>query len=264
MTKRFESLRIQTDGNVAMLTLSRPELMNRFDALAQAELLEALNILDSMDDVRVVLLAAEGETFSAGGDFEFMLACNHDLALRRRSLDGGMRLVHALLNLRPPVVAALHGDAIGLGATIVLCSDVVVSHDACRLVDPHVTVGLVAGDGGCLVWPQAAGMLRAKRYLLTGEPLTGEQAHRFGLVTDLVDSPADVRVRAMEIAERIASLPPLAVQGTKAALNAVLRHRFEEVGPLGLANEMTSYASDDLREAITAFRERRPGTYRGR
>ena len=106
-------------------------------------------------------------------------------------------------------------------------------------------------------------MMRAKRHLLTGDPITGDDAYRAGLVSDLVERDA-VPGAAQALAERLAGLPPLAVQGTKRALNEVLRHRFAEVMPISLANELTSLGSDDLREAIAAFKERRTPTYAGR
>jgi enoyl-CoA hydratase len=262
MTTAFTTLRVEHDGPIATVTLSRPELLNRVDALAHRELIQAFRGFEDLPDVRAIVFAAEGRAFSAGGDFDLMLAGNADLVTRTHMVDEGLRLLAAMLDVGPPIVTALHGDAIGLGATLVLAADAVVTHPAARLADPHVNIGLVAGDGGCLVWPQSIGMLRAKRHLLTGDPLTGEEAFQIGLVTDLVPTAEDVRPAALALAERIASLPPIAVQGTKKALNAVLRHRFAEVMPVGLAQELVSLGSEDLVEAIAAFKERRPPRYR--
>ena len=131
------------------------------------------------------------------------------------------------------------------------------------LSDPHVAVGLVAGDGGCVVWPATGGMLRAQRHLLTGDRLTAEDAYTLGLVTDLVSTPADVLPAARSLAQRIASLPPLAVQGTKRALNRSLQHRAGEVLDLSFALEALSLTSDDLLEAISAFQAKRQPSYRG-
>lgn len=106
-------------------------------------------------------------------------------------------------------------------------------------------------------------MLRARRHLLTGDPVDAEAAHAMGLVTDLVDDPADVLKAARDLAARIAALPPLAVQGTKRALNRVTQLRAGEVVDLSLAHEETTLASRDLLEAIDSFTERRPGVYQG-
>jgi len=259
----FDTLRIERAGDIATLTLCRPELLNRVDQLAHRELMLAFRELQEMSGLRAVLFAAEGRVFSAGGDFDFMRQANADLKVRVEMIQEAQQVVQAMLDVSPPIVVALHGDAIGLGATLVLAADAVVTHAAVRIADPHVAIGLVAGDGGCLVWPQAIGMMRAKRHLLTGDPITGDDAYRAGLVSDLVERDA-VPGAAQALAERLAALPPLAVQGTKRALNEVLRHRFAEVMPISLAHELTSLGSDDLREAIAAFKERRTPTYAGR
>ena len=114
------------------------------------------------------------------------------------------------------------------------------------------------------MWPAAAGLLRAKRYLLTGDRLSAEDAWAMGLVTDLVDGPDEVLPAARALAARMAALPPLAVQGTKRALNRVLQARAGEVLDLSFALEAASMASDDLAEAIAAFKERRAPKYQGR
>jgi enoyl-CoA hydratase len=160
-------------------------------------------------------------------------------------------------------VVALHGAAIGLGATVVLTADAIVAARTATISDPHVALGLVAGDGGCLVWPQSVGMLRARRHLLTGDPIDAETAAAMGLVTDLVDTPDEVLPAAQALAARIAALPPLAVQGTKRALNRVTQLRAGEVVDLSLAHEETTLASRDLLEAIDSFTERRPGNFQG-
>ena len=174
MTDR-PSVTVETEGDIAEVTLRRPDQMNRIDADAHRVLIAAFRSLEGNQSLRVVVFAAEGKLFSAGGDFELMLAGNADLGTRREMVAAGERLVATLLDVVPPIVVALHGHAIGLGATLVLCCDSVVSHPECRIADSHVAIGLVAGDGGCLVWPQSVGMLLAKRHLLTGDPLTGAE-----------------------------------------------------------------------------------------
>jgi len=260
----FETLRVETSDLVTTITLARPDLLNRFDALQEGEFLEALLTVARDPDTRAVVLLAEGRAFSAGGDFDLMLTVQADPHARQRLLDGARRLGTALLALPQPLVAGVQGAAIGLGATVALAADAVVASRNAVLADTHVAVGLVAGDGGALYWPQSAGMLRARRHLLTGDPLSAEQAHSYGLVTDLVDSPEDVAATSQAIASRIAALPPLAVQGTKRALNQLTRANAGLVGETALIAEGVTLASEDLVEAISAFREKRPGSYRGR
>jgi enoyl-CoA hydratase len=131
------------------------------------------------------------------------------------------------------------------------------------LSDPHIVIGLAAGDGGGIVWPQAAGLLLAKRYLLTGDRIPAEAALAMGLVTALVDAADQALPAARALAQRIAALPPRAVQATKKMLNHGLTRRIEETFDLGIALEIETMATQDVVEAISAFREKRTPIYRG-
>jgi len=259
-----DTLSLTVDGHVAEITLTRPEVLNRFDVDLHRDFTQALLELRDRKDLRAIVLASTGKVFSAGGDFEMMVACHHDVAERTKLVDEGRLLFNLLTDVPVPIVVALHGDAIGLGATVALACDAIVASRTASIADPHVAIGLVAGDGGCVVWPAAAGMLRAKRYLLTGDRLKAEDAWTMGLVTDLVDGPDDVLPAARALAARMAALPPLAVQGTKRALNQLLQQRAGEVLDLSFTLEGVSMGSDDLVEAIAAFKERREPKYQGR
>ena len=259
-----DTLSLTVDGAVAEITLTRPDVLNRFDVELHEAFTGVLLELRSRTDLRAVVLASTGKVFSAGGDFELMLAGRADVATRTRLVDEGRLMFRLLADVPVPVVVALQGDAIGLGATVALACDAIVASRTATVSDPHVAIGLVAGDGGCVVWPAAVGLLRAKRYLLTGDRLSAEDAWAMGLVTDLVDGPDEVLPAARALAARMAALPPLAVQGTKRALNRVLQARAGEVLDLSFALEAASMASDDLAEAIAAFKERRAPKYQGR
>jgi enoyl-CoA hydratase len=259
-----EPLSLTVDGHVAEVTLTRPELLNRFDFELHTVFTEVLLDLRNRTDLRAVVLASTGKAFSAGGDFELMLAARADVGVRTKAVDEGRLLFRLLADMPVPVVVAMQGDAIGLGATVALACDAIVASRTASIADPHVAIGLVAGDGGCVVWPAAAGLLRAKRYLLTGDRLPAEEAWAMGLITDLVDGPDEVLPAARALAGRMAALPPLAVQGTKRALNRLLDARAGEVLDLSFALEAASMASDDLAEAIAAFKERREPKYQGR
>lgn len=248
-------------GAVLEMTLNRPDRLNAIDRSLH-ELLHQTFLDVARSDARAIVFSARGKAFSAGGDFDFILHQNEhvdpDEAVRE-----GLAILSTFLNIPAPVVIAMQGDAMGIGASLALAGDAIVTHPSVRIADPHAVVGLAAGDGGCLVWPQSAGMVLAKRHLLTAEPISGEAAARVGLVSDLVEGPDEVLPRAHAIAEKIASLPPLAVQGTKRALNSVVRKRFDEVMELSARIEMETLVSADVREAVAAMRERRPGSFTG-
>jgi enoyl-CoA hydratase len=123
---------------------------------------------------------------------------------------------------------------------------------------------MVAGDGGTLVWPAAFGMLKAKRHLLTGDPIGAEEAHRLGVVTDLVDTADQVLPAAHLLAEKIAALPPLAVQYTKRALNHSMQRAVVDHFEFAMALEQYAMTSEDLKEALAALKEKRAGAFKNR
>lgn len=259
----YTALKLFRDDHVAELRLNRPDVLNRFDATLFSELGPALQELADDSQIRAVVFSSTGKHFSAGGDFEAMLAANEDHATLMRQVDEGRRLFRAFADLTKPLVVALHGDVFGVGASIVMTADAVVATPTVKLSDPHVRMGLVAGDGGCVGWPVNLPFIRAKRQLLWGEPITGQDAFEMGIVTELAESAQEVRALAFELATRVAELPPVAVQLTKRALNKYLHSRIDDVLDVGFYLEAISARTDDLREAVAAFKEKREGRWIG-
>lgn len=260
----FSSLALTFDGPIALLQLRREEQNNAFDEGLHGDLVRALQQLRQNGDIRVVLLHSAGRMFSAGGSFDYLERLRSDPVLCRRTQQEGHDIFTALLEMPVPIVAAIQGHAVGFGATIVTACDVSVAWKDAKLGDPHVQVGIVAGDGGILSWTAAAGYNRARRMLLTGDTITAAQAYQFGLITDLVDTPEAALPEARRIAERIAALPPIAVRGTKKAFIGLAKIANGDVLDLALAEEVASMSSEDMLEAITALREKRAARFRNR
>lgn len=245
-----------TDG-IAEIRFARPELLNRFDAGAHEEFVAALRYLSGVGEkLRVLLLSADGRAFSAGGDFEEMLEANRSANIRAQMMRDARNVLNGLIDFPVPIISAIQGPAIGLGATIAVMADIVVAWKGAKIADTHVNLGLVAGDGGVLAWSQAIGLTRAKRYLLTGDILTGEEAFALGLVTDLTDSHEEVLPAALALAQRICALPPEGVNGTRRTFAALTRARMNESFELGVSLEMESMAGEGVRQAVEAFRKR--------
>jgi enoyl-CoA hydratase/carnithine racemase len=260
----YRRLKLSRDGHVGELHLSRPDLLNRFDGELIGELGPALAELGKDREVRAVVFTSSGRHFSAGGDTEYMLAGNADLRVLMEQVDEGRELFRAFADFGKPLVVALHGNSFGVATSLVLTADAIVATPTVRLSDPHVLMGLVPGDGGCVTWPMNMPIVRAKRHLLWGEPLSGEDAYRLGIVTDLADTPEEVAPRARALAAKVAELPPAAVQLTKRALNKAMQSRVAEVFDTGFYLEAISASTADLREAVAAFKEKRPGSWQGR
>jgi enoyl-CoA hydratase len=210
-----------------------------------------------------VVLLSTGRVFSAGGDTEVMLDASKSIARRLSLIDEGRRLFRAVADFPKPLVVGLHANSYGLGTSLVLAADAVVSAPDVEFSDPHVVMGLAAGDGGCVVWPSVMSMVRAKRHLLTGDPMTAEMAYQLGVVTDLVDTRDEVGPAAVALALRMASLPPIAVQVTKRALNKVMMARADEVLDTSFYLEAITFGSEDLLEAVDAFKSKRAPEWKG-
>lgn len=250
-------LRIFHHDAVAELRLVRPDLHNRFDEDLHGELPRALQSVAQMEGIRALVISAEGRSFSAGGDTEMIRRANRDATLRERLRGEALAIVHGLLDLPHPVIAAVQGSAIGLGATLLGCCDIVVAYRRAKIADPHVQLGMVAGDGGILAWTQAVGLQRARRYLLTGDALRAEEAFAMGLVSDLVDSPEEALPAAMALAGRIAALPRGGVQGTRLAFARLSRELYGTAFERSLDAEMETLAGPEITAALERSSERR-------
>jgi enoyl-CoA hydratase len=255
MTTTFSTLHLDIGDPIAHIRLARPDLLNRFDGPAHVEFADALDIVARDERVRVLLLSAEGKVFSAGGDFDEIIEARDSIAVRDRITRDARRVFRTLVSLPFPVIAAVQGSAIGMGATLITLCDIVVAYEEAKIADTHVAIGLVAGDGGIVGWSQSIGLLRAKRHLLTGERLTARDAHAMGLVTDLVASPEQAEVRAREIGSQIAALPRAGVEGTKRAFMRLTEQVAQAVFDIGLAYEMESIARPEVAEILTKMRK---------
>lgn len=262
----FSTLQVQQDGRLLIVTLNRPESLNAVGGGMHEQLEDLWALIRRDASVGAVLLRGAGRAFCAGGDVKGMAATS----TTERSVPGsaaGMligakTLISNMLDVDQPIVAAVHGYAMGLGATIALCSDVVIAAEDAVLADTHVNVGLVAGDGGAVIWPLLLPINTAKYYLMTGDRITGKDAERLGLVLRAV--PADrVQAEAEAIARRLANGPSMAIRFTKTSVNKVLRERVNLLLDTSLILEAATMYSDDHREATSAFVEKRDPVYIG-
>jgi len=257
---------VERAGHIATVTLNRPEHLNPIDHLMHVQLAETLLELSADGDVRAIILTGAGRAFSAGGDVKAMHARFGTEAGRDHALavpGNTRRLIHAIFEVETPIIAAINGDAMGLGATVAVCCDVSVIAEDAKFGDTHVRMGLVAGDGGAVVWPLLIGANRAKDFLMRARVVDGVEAERLGIINYV--APGDqVLAKAQEIAVDIAKLPPLAVRWSKAAVNKGVRAQLNQVLDMSIAFEALTMLSADHGEAAKAFVERRKPEFRGR
>jgi enoyl-CoA hydratase len=242
-------LLVTADGPVRTVTLHRPDDLNAANEAMHAALASVWGRLAADPEARVVILTGAGRAFSAGGDFQWMTRIQSELAYRERIVDEARRILGEMLRFPLPIVAAVNGPAVGLGCSLALSCDLVLISDAAHLADPHVAVGLVAGDGGAALWPFMTSLLRAKEYVFTGERIGPELAVQLGLANRVVPR-AELLAEAQKLAHRLAALPARALQETKRALNAHLAQAITGPMEIALVAELQSMGSEEHKARI--------------
>ncbi len=255
---RYRFIKVEKENRVATMTLNRPEARNAIMEEMHFELEDVFVDLARDDEVNAVVVTGAGRVFCAGGDVKQMKMDSFAPVV----LMGARRLIHNMLDVEKPIIAALNGDAVGLGATIALFCDIIFAAENARIGDPHVSVGLVAGDGGAVIWPLLVGLAKAKEMLLTGDLISATEAERIGLINRVVPIE-ELHSTAMALATRLASGPTWAIRWTKTALNKRLRDEVNLVLDLSLSAERLTMTTQDHREAVQAFREKRAPQFKG-
>jgi enoyl-CoA hydratase len=246
------------DDGVAVATINRPEKLNAVDGVLHHELTTLTRDVTGDPTVRVLLITGTGRAFCAGGDFSpGALPIGHH---GTPAMEEARRIVDHMLECPKPIVSAVNGYAMGLGATIALLADVVVAGRSAVFADTHVAMGIGAGDGGQLIWPLLVGVNKAKFFLMTGERVKADEAERIGLVNFVVDDE-ELLERALAIASRLAAGPAQAISASKMAINLWMRSISAQVVPLSLALEEACFGTADNKEAVTAFNEKRSPTF---
>ena len=265
---RLPNLLTELDDGVLTVTLNRPERLNALNREAHESLEDLWSDVARDPEVRVVLLTGAGRAFCAGGDVKDMAERSGSSTPSPFMGSGAIqsnarRLILNVLEVNQPIIAALNGDAVGLGATIALFCDITIAAENARVGDPHVRVGLVAGDGGAVIWPLLVGVHRAKELLMTGRLISATEAERIGLINRVVPQ-GEALSAAQELARELANGPTLAIRWTKASVNKLIRERMNLILDASLAFENMSMASEDHGEAARAFVGKRKAQFVGR
>jgi enoyl-CoA hydratase len=252
----FKTIALERAGRLLRVTLNRPDAMNAFNLELHDELPEALDFARADAGSDVILLTGAGRAFSAGGDIAHMERNATNPELFDHEVTQAKRIVYTMLDIEKPVVCRMNGHAVGLGATIALLCDVIFASDNAKIGDPHVGIGLVAGDGGAIIWAQRIGLSRAKEYLLTGDLLSAQKAAEIGLINHCL--PADQLDGAVDtFCERLLSGAQQAIRWTKMLTNLELKRIAAVVMEQGIEWESLSVRTADHREGIAALKEKR-------
>lgn len=259
----YQALHFERKGRVLEITMNLPETLNAVSEVMHEELARVFVDVSNDPDSDIVVLTGAGTAFSSGGDIKWMQSSIDDPHLFERIAREAKQTIYTLLDCEKPIIAKVNGHATGLGATIALFCDVIFASDTAKIGDPHVCVGLVAGDGGAVIWPQLIGYARAKEFLMTGDLMSATEAARIGLINHVAPR-AELDEQVNAFAARLAGGATKAIRWSKMTVNIGLKQLAHSIMDASLAYETLSNITSDHQEGVNAFREKRKAIFTGR
>ncbi|MGV2981250.1 enoyl-CoA hydratase/isomerase family protein [Camelimonas sp. ID_303_24] len=251
----YQAITISRRGRVLTLTMNRPDSLNAVNAVLHEELSRVFTDAAKDPDSDVIVLTGAGRAFCAGGDVDWMQDAIDNPDSFETTVAEAKAIVFSLIDCEKPTIARINGPAVGLGATIALFCDVSFAAEKAIIADPHVSIGMVAGDGGAVIWPQLIGFARAKEFLLTGDPIAAPRAAEIGLINHAV--PAEQLDAAVDaFADRLAGGAMKAIRWSKVTTNIALRQLATSMMDAGLAYEALTNVSADHQRLVNEFREK--------
>jgi enoyl-CoA hydratase len=255
----FEHILVQRDAPVGLVTLNRPKVLNALSPELIAELVAALQQLDADDDIRAIVLTGNERAFAAGADIGAMADATVVDQIRRDQF----AVWDKIRRISKPIIAAVSGWALGGGNETALMCDMIVASETAKFGQPEINIGIMPGAGGTQRLAQAIGKARAMELVLTGRPITAHEALAMGLVNRVV--PVELLLEeAMSLAREIGAKPPVAVRMAKAAVNNVFDDYLDRGLMVERRNFYLLFATEDQREGMAAFLEKRPARWTGR
>ncbi|WP_321393842.1 enoyl-CoA hydratase/isomerase family protein [Emcibacter sp.] len=259
----YKELAIEQEGRILTITINRPEAKNAINKGLHEEFSRIFYDVDADENVDVVVLSGSGGAFCAGGDLNWLLDMHGNAAETSIGIKRDRKIQNSILDLEKPIIAKVDGPAIGLGCSLALFCDFVYASEHSVFADPHVSIGLVAGDGGAVMWPQLIGYARARKYLLTGEAISAVEAADIGLITEAVPV-GELDEKVSKMAKRLSRGASHSIKWTKAAINAGLKVTANAVIDRAAAFENVSQLLDDHRIALEAFQRKEKPKFTGR
>ncbi|MCS7161891.1 MAG: enoyl-CoA hydratase-related protein [Bacteroidia bacterium] len=244
---------------VALIRLNRPESLNALNRALVAELTDTLLEMEREEAIRAIVITGNERAFAAGADIKEMA---EDSAVDMLLLDQFQRW-DQIKRLKKPLIAAVSGYALGGGCELAMLCDIIIASETAQFGQPEIKIGVIPGAGGTQRLTRAIGKARAMEYILTGKFFSAQQAEAWGLVTRVV--PVELYLEeALRLAEEIASMPPIAVQLAKQAVNKAYELSLEEGLHFERRNFYLLFATADQKEGMRAFMEKRPPKWQGR
>ncbi len=267
----YQTIILEKRGNVATITLNRPEKLNAISHQMTSELISALDDVDEDDEMRVLVITGTGRGFCSGADVGGMVSGTERGTgtargmeeIRQELSQSAGRVIPKLQKMQKPTIAMINGAAVGAGFDLALACDLRVGSENARFMNAFVRIGLFPGWGGTWLYPRAMGLGKALEFLFTGDFMEAKEAERLGVLNRLV--PADeLEKETMALALKIANGPPLAMRLAKLQVYKGLGMDLETALQMAAACETITLSSEDHKEGVAAFREKRQATFRGK
>lgn len=257
----FQNLKYTKDGDIGIVTISRPKAMNALNTDLLVELGKVADLAAEDKNLKIIIFTGEGKAFVAGADIAEMRDFNSEQGREWGELGAGV--FNKIEKLKIPSIAAVNGFALGGGCELAMCCDIRVASDSAKFGQPEVGLGITPGYSGCVRLPRLVGPAKAKELIYTGDIITAAEAERIGLVNKVV-APDQLMESAMELARKIASRAQLAVRYSKMAINRGLETDMETA--IVFENQIFAlcFATEDQKEGMTAFIEKRNADFKCR
>lgn len=258
----YRNIILEEKEGVAVLTLNNPESRNALTEEMKAEILSALGEVERADEIRALIITGRGPAFCAGGDIK-KIGVELTPEEIQQLMEKSQRLLRQFLNLEKPTVAAVNGDAFGMGCNLALAADFAIASERARFSEGFVRLGLIPDFGTLYLLPRLIGLLKSRELVYLGDAISAKDAGRMGLVNKVVPDD-ELEKEAMELATRLAKMPTKAIGRAKKVLNQAFDMTLAEV----LAEEIKAQTflsqTEDHHEGIQAFLEKRQPRFQGK
>lgn len=266
----FNCIKFEKDNHIAIMTMNRPQRLNAMNEEMWTEMTQAFDSLDKDEDVRVLVITGSGRAFCAGGDVnpveqggEKVLEMSHSESIRRYERAHAIEVTRHLRRLEIPVIAMVNGVAAGGGMDLALACDIRIGSEKTRFIVAFTQLGITPAMGGTWFLPRILGFPKAAEIVFTGDPIEAKDAERLGLLNRLVPS-ADLEQETMAMARKIVSNPPIALRLAKVQMYKALTGDLDDNLDLSAPLQTIALMTEDYREGISALREKRKATFKGR
>ncbi|WP_298510176.1 enoyl-CoA hydratase-related protein [uncultured Kordia sp.] len=257
------SIELKIENNVAYITLNRPEVFNSFNREMALRLQDTLDQCEQNDEVRAIVLSGEGKAFCAGQDLKEVTHPELNPGFKKILEEHYNPIIQRIRAIEKPIIGAVNGVAAGAGANIALACDIVVAHEKVSFIQAFSKIGLIPDSAGTFFLPRLIGFQKASALMMLGDKVGAEEAERLGMLYKVL--PLETfKEDVVALAEKLAKMPTKALGLTKKVLNQSLSNDLESQLALESKHQIEASESDDYREGVASFVEKRKPNFKGK